>query len=227
MRFLIIPLGALALTACTTTVPDSGAGVGFDDYGSYQAQREQQLTQGVRTPTTVQPPAPATTTTTAVPATEGDDVAADTVAALGGGTPAPAAPQITLNNPGISTEQDFDAVSSQRDIAADAARIQAARQQYVLVEAEDLQRVGDTGPNIIQYALSTSHAVGTKVHRRTNPFARARAESKCAGFRTDDVAQEQFLAAGGPERDRLGLDPDGDGYACGWNPATYRQLVRN
>lgn len=31
----------LALTACTTPIPDSGPGVGFDDYGSYQAERAQ------------------------------------------------------------------------------------------------------------------------------------------------------------------------------------------
>ena len=40
-------------------------------------------------------------------------------------------------------------------------------------------------------------------------------------------AQIDFLAKGGPERDRLGVDPDGDGYACAWNPAPFRAAVRN
>jgi hypothetical protein len=69
--------------------------------------------------------------------------------------------------------------------------------------------------------------VGERVYNRS-PFSnRARFESRCAGYRTADVAQEQFLAAGGPQRDRLGLDPDGDGFACAWDPATFRNLVRN
>jgi hypothetical protein len=30
------------------------------------------------------------------------------------------------------------------------------------------------------------------------------------------------LSNGGPERDRLGLDPDGDGFACYWDPTPFR-----
>jgi hypothetical protein len=48
----------------------------------------------------------------------------------------------------------------------------------------------------------------------------------CAQFRSHDEAQEAFLAAGGPERDRLNIDPDGDGYACGWDPAPIRAAAR-
>ena len=42
----------------------------------------------------------------------------------------------------------------------------------------------------------------------------------CAGQR--GALGLQFLAAGGPERDRKGIDPDGDGFACGFNPAPFR-----
>ena len=41
----------------------------------------------------------------------------------------------------------------------------------------------------------------------------------CAAYRTPIAAQRAFIAEGGPERDRLGLDPDGDGYACSYRPA--------
>ena len=132
----------------------------------------------------------------------------------------------TPDNPQLSREQDFEAVSAERDIQADAAHIAAARQQYQLVTPQELQRPDGDGPSIIDFALSQNHPVGEKRFRR-NPFTRNRAAEKCAGYRTDDVAQEEFLIAGGPEKDKLGLDPDGDGYACGWNPATYRQLVSN
>ena len=35
MRVLPLVLAAMTLTACSTAVPDSGAGVGFGDYNSY------------------------------------------------------------------------------------------------------------------------------------------------------------------------------------------------
>ena len=38
-----------------------------------------------------------------------------------------------------------------------------------------------------------------------------------------DLAQIEFLERGGPARDRLGLDPDGDGYACAWDPTPFRK----
>jgi hypothetical protein len=43
---------------------------------------------------------------------------------------------------------------------------------------------------------------------------------------TQDAAQEAFLAAGGPERDRNNLDPDGDGFACWWDPEPFRRAMR-
>ena len=36
----------------------------------------------------------------------------------------------------------------------------------------------------------------------------------CGRFRDADAAQRAFLAGGGPARDRYGIDPDGDGFAC-------------
>ena len=46
----------------------------------------------------------------------------------------------------------------------------------------------------------------------------------CGRFRDADAAQRAFLAGGGPESDRYGIDPDGDGFACRWDPAPYRAL---
>ena len=47
----------------------------------------------------------------------------------------------------------------------------------------------------------------------------------CGRFRDQDAAQRAFLAGGGPEADRYGIDPDGDGFACRWDPTPYRQLA--
>lgn len=48
-------------------------------------------------------------------------------------SPSNAAPVI-LNNPGISDENSFDAVSSRQSIESDAARLEANRQQYQVVQ---------------------------------------------------------------------------------------------
>jgi pyruvate/2-oxoglutarate dehydrogenase complex dihydrolipoamide acyltransferase (E2) component len=82
-----------------------------------------------------------------------------------------------------------------------------------------------SGPNLFNYALSTRHAVGEERYTRRNPFRWRRWEAACARYPHQDLAQEAFLAAGGPERDPEHMDPDGDGYACWWDPAPFRQAA--
>ncbi|WP_179380122.1 hypothetical protein [Jannaschia marina] len=150
-------------------------------------------------------------------------------------TPAPAAPaqapadlNLDRDNPAISREQDFGAVSAERDIQADAERLRAARQQYQLVTPTELQRPDSTGPNIFAYALGPAKPKGTQgAFRRGLGASESRAATRCQNYRSDDIAQEDFLASGGPERDRLGIDPDGDGNACNWDPAVVRRLVQS
>jgi len=85
---------------------------------------------------------------------------------------------------------------------------------------------GASGPNLFAYALSTRHNVGEQRYNRSNPLRWRRFERACAQYRTQDEAQEAFLAAGGPERDPNHLDPDGDGFACWWDPEPFRQAAR-
>ncbi|WP_147103428.1 excalibur calcium-binding domain-containing protein [Tateyamaria sp. syn59] len=142
-------------------------------------------------------------------------------------SPSNAAPVI-LNNPGISDENDFDAVSSRQSIESDAARLEANRQQYQVVQPTALpSRAESAQPNVVQYALQTRHPKGTQVHRRFGVGSAARFERNCAAYNSADEAQIDFLARGGPERDRQGLDPDGDGYACAWDPAPFRRAAGN
>ena len=86
-------------------------------------------------------------------------------------------------------------------------------------------RTGNAGPNIIEYAVTTTHPVGQQVYSRNTLFSGNRHERNCRSYRSDNLAQEAFLAAGGPERDRQALDPDGDGYACGWDPSVFRNAA--
>ncbi|MBV7408979.1 MULTISPECIES: hypothetical protein [Roseobacteraceae] len=142
-------------------------------------------------------------------------------------SPSNAAPVI-LNNPGISDENNFDAVSSRESIASDAARLEANRQQYQVVQPTALpSRAGSAQPNVVQYALQTRHPKGTQMHRRFSVASAAKFQRNCAVYNSSDEAQIDFLASGGPQRDRKGLDPDGDGYACGWDPAPFRRAAGN
>ncbi|WCR11618.1 hypothetical protein JHW45_04320 [Paracoccus stylophorae] len=77
-------------------------------------------------------------------------------------------------------------------------------------------------PVLVRYAFAADHAPGTTIYRRAGGSA-AQAARVCAGFANPDAAQIAFLAAGGPGRDPRGMDPDGDGFVCGWDPAPFRQ----
>lgn len=127
---------------------------------------------------------------------------------------------------GVSDEQDFTAVSARETIESDRERLAQHRAQYQVIEVTSVPDASVSGgPNIVAYALSVSHAPGTEVYRRINPLRWARWENACLQYRNQDAAQEAFLANGGPQRDRDNLDPDGDGYACWWDPTPLRQAV--
>lgn len=218
MRFLITSATLLALAACGTSIPDKipNVGVGFGNYS--HAQRDAHL-EGSET----------------------DDIAAQTRLALGTdpegsasnmeasivrADPDNPAPRI-INSPDISVENSFDAVSSRRSIQDDAARVAAQREQYQVAAVEPLpSRNGSAGPNIVEYALRTKHAPGTPLYRRGGLMSsQSKHERNCAAYSGPDIAQIDFLSKGGPERDRMQLDPDGDGFACSWDPRPFRRAA--
>lgn len=129
-----------------------------------------------------------------------------------------------VDNPGISDENNFDAVAERQTIESDAERIANNAAQYEVVQPEALPtRSGDAQPNIVAFALDTSHPKGQSVYARAGFGGESRAERNCASYASPDLAQIDFLGRGGPVRDRRGLDPDGDGYACSWDPAPFRK----
>ncbi|MBC7163680.1 MAG: hypothetical protein H5U15_01600 [Roseovarius sp.] len=244
MRVTLAVVVLAALSACAPAIPDSrtgvdpGTGVGFgnsQDYLRQKAEREAALASPVPPPpssVSAMPPGAATP-----PGTEAERLAADTRAALavdpGTGREVVQAspsnpPPAVVNSVGISQENSFDAVGAERSIEEDAARIAQNRAQYQVVQPEAIgPRPGDVGPNIVAYALATEHPRGTQIYRRVGVNLQSRAERACRNYPSPDQAQLDFLRRGGPERDRLGLDPDGDGYACDWDPAPFRRAVQN
>jgi hypothetical protein len=125
---------------------------------------------------------------------------------------------------GVSDEQDFEAVAARETIESDKARLEKNRAQYQIDQPGALPQRDGVGPSVVEYALATQHPRGVKLFQRS-PLRFKKIEVACAPYANDDLAQEAFLAAGGPNRDRLGMDPDGDGYACGWDPAPYRAVL--
>lgn len=253
MRVIVTVLACAALAACGPAIPDSGAGVGFNDYDEYQrttAARDAELTgSALPSPDAVSSEplsatggavsAGATVTTHSNDSADDDavDVAAETRAALAGTAANSGVPPVQAdpNNPppqtvetagGMSSENDFQAVDAQRSIESDAELIARNRAQYKVIQPSALpQRSGESGPNIVDYALASTHPLGTAVYRRSGFNAEAKYNRNCAKYASSDQAQEDFLARGGPKRDRLGLDPDGDGYACAWDPSPFRKAV--
>lgn len=122
----------------------------------------------------------------------------------------------------ISDEQDFAAVSERETIESDAERLARNRAQYTVIQPTAVPERTETGPNIVQYALSTTHNPGTQMYSRSS-IRFTDPQAACARYASPDLAQQAFLEAGGPDRDRKGLDPDGDGYACTWDPRPFRQ----
>ena len=206
----------LLLGACASQ-PEDARGVGFGDYQDHLAQQRQGATAPVPQQTVLSPAREPGQT----------DIAALAAGAIAEAEEEQAAPRPLPagGNAGISDEQDFEAVAGRETIESDAERLERMQEQRVEIAPTEVpDRPGATGPNIIEYALSTSHPVGQQMYRRFS-LNMGRHERNCLAYRSDDLAQEAFLAAGGPERDRQALDPDGDGYACGWDPAVYRNAA--
>ncbi|MEO0567603.1 MAG: hypothetical protein AAF066_07710 [Pseudomonadota bacterium] len=271
MRLTVYVTALVALTACSPSIPESGAGfgappdpgvgVGFTDpavLAQRRAAREAQL-QGnalpparaisneqtgpgqpisaVRQPITTASGGAVTPTGGPQYANTAEDLARETQARLAEtsqnsgqsvlhASPSNPAPQTVTSPTGISVENDFNAVGNERSIEDDAALIAQNRSQYRVVQPTALPtRSSSSGPNIVQYALQTRHPLGQKVYNRVGFNKEKKFRQNCAKYPSADLAQEDFLAKGGPKKDKLSLDPDGDGYACNWDPRPFRNAV--
>lgn len=242
----VLILAAIGLGACTPVVPDSAAGVGFSDYNTYNAAPLN----------ATQPPASTgfspEAAAAAIDKAEGKTVAAlpsvpaTQLAPMGkpksnsmpivmtdnrprGNAPAGIVETTSemKNSPAISDEQDFSAVSARETIESDKERIARNKAQYQVDQPSALpQRSSDEATTIVQFALATSNPVGAQMYKRSS-LRVSSSNAACARFASPDLAQQAFLDAGGPAKDRKGLDPDGDGFACAWDPTPFRAAVQN
>lgn len=252
MRWTVSCLALLGLVACAPEVPDSGAGL----YGSppgYAAGSQAQLT-GVVPPGALPPGFDPARVNAAIAAAEQGAApvgaplvgtqqvqGAATGQMIGGGTelaadrPRGNAPagiaettsEMAAAGGGISDEQDFDAVSQRETIESDAERLARNRAQYQVIQPTALptREDADGGPNIVEFAISTTNGVGEQLYSRS-AIRLMSPEAACARYQSPDLAQEAFLKSGGPQRDPKGLDPDGDGFACAWDPRPFRTALQ-
>ncbi|MEM8538412.1 MAG: hypothetical protein AAGF56_11205 [Pseudomonadota bacterium] len=248
---------ALVTVACSPTVVPTERGVGFDDFSQFELERaRREAALSTPRQSIIPPPqvtgiasdrpiqitgnatgsdAPAISptelaaagigqTTAQPPAALNDPLRTEGVQA----SPSNPAPQIVSNGTTLSDEQDFDAVTGRETIESDAERRAAQAAARTQIQPTDLpDRPANTGPNIIAYALNAPNVKGQEWYSRSILSGQGRFQRNCAAYATAEDAQRDFLARGGPERDRLGIDPDGDGFACGWDPAPYIAAVRN
>jgi|GEM_PF-300011 len=198
MRYLLGLISVSSLAACTFATQEAGA----PPPGTYPVSASAAALQG-RTP--------AATTVWGSP-----------VNRQPANIQPPASNQPT-NSHGLSDEQDFGAVSGRESIESDAQRLEGYQAAYTQVEPQALpQRPRGSSVSIVKYALETTNAVGQQIYSRSALSGSQRAERNCARYTSADFAQIAFLEKGGPKRDKLGLDPDGDGFACSWNPVPFR-----
>lgn len=136
------------------------------------------------------------------------------------GSPQVEAQPVVPAGDGRITDNSFETVTQQQTIESDRERLAALSQSTVVLEAEPLPERQD-GVNLAAFARSTTHKIGERLYRRG---FRGSASKACRKYGNADAAQRAFLSQGGPQNDPLKLDPDGDGFVCGWSPVPFRNL---
>lgn len=252
MRYILPCLSLLVIAGCQPPDTEiRSGGVGFESYSEYQNRRLAEASQ--RNYAQVQTvPGPVPNAAVPYPQTASAGTGAPTAAELAQAgvsgasalavaqqQPAPvypqtnsttlaAAPATTVaaqptSNVGISDEQDFSAVSSRETIESDKQRIAENRAQYQQIQPTELpERTGKiAGPQLIEYALKAPNRLGEAIYKRSGSGNGS--ERACARYDSPEAAQEAFLKSGGPKRDPKNLDPDGDGFACFWDPTPFQK----
>ncbi|MDC3090300.1 hypothetical protein OA340_00185 [Paracoccaceae bacterium] len=103
-----------------------------------------------------------------------------------------------------------------------AIRREALKAGRVVLEADGKEKIGVTSVNLALFARNVSNKVGEKIYFRN--FLGTGVNSACKKFLNKNAAQIFFLKNGGPKNDYHNIDPDGDGFACKWNPEIYRKI---
>ena len=103
-----------------------------------------------------------------------------------------------------------------------AKKLEDAKKERIEIEIDNSFNFTDY-VNVAKFARDTKNNKGEKIFTRLS-FSIYNNWNECSKFKTRDEAQRKFLKEGGPYKDIFNLDPDGDGFACDWDPEIYRKL---
>ncbi|WGT52210.1 hypothetical protein [Thioclava nitratireducens] len=225
--------GVLALSGCISSIPDSGP----------EARREAELRGQPIVPPSAQsvlptdngstnpdaPGAPLNATGTATPGTT-NALSAPTIDAGGtiGDNPSTSSSD-SSDNSGAAIGADAMAALQETDASNNTAgsSTMASSPNFDTTASSSapaqntISNQDSSGPNLAAYALSVSNRPGDSVYKRSG-IKLTSSSKACAKYVSADQAQRAFLSAGGPQKDRLNLDPDGDGFACDWDPTPFQ-----
>lgn len=221
----LLVLAGMLLAGCQPDVPNSGAGVGFGTYEDYLRQRESQL-KGSATPAqTATPPADGGYGTSGYGATPVTSAAG--IAAAQGTTGTDAAATGGSGSIGADTLAALRATAPAGDsapaetVAPVVAATSSVGAPLNAMSPAAMPAGGGAGPNLAAYALAAKNAPGQSVWPRGG-LRLSSSDKACKKYLSPDLAQMAFLQRGGPQKDPLNLDPDGDGFACGWDPRPFQ-----
>ena len=103
-----------------------------------------------------------------------------------------------------------------------AKKLEDARKERIEIEVDNSTNYSEY-VNVAKFARDTKNKKGEKVYTRSS-LSIYNNWNECSKFRNQDDAQRKFIKDGGPYNDKFNLDPDGDGFACKWDPEIYREL---
>ncbi|TQS73393.1 hypothetical protein ERN12_06565 [Rhodobacteraceae bacterium] len=132
------------------------------------------------------------------------------------------------NDPNTAAPRDpvaqlgADTLDALNKTAPAGARVSSSAQsQPAQADVTPPPVMGQAGPNLVAYALQVTNKPGEAVYRRGG-IKFTSTQKACAKYASADRAQRAFLTKGGPDKDPENLDPDGDGFACAWKPASFQ-----
>ena len=217
-------LSLIVLGACDTPAPTTNR-VGSGDYSSYmnETARRDQVAEdqsGIRTVLSQARPTPVVAAPRQNMATNTSGQVAEKISAPLNATAFGYGATAVLPTDHAQTE-----AFSTDHLSALLDRVDILSGERIGAAAADALASFDGLDPVTKFALSTTHAIGKALYLR-GAVTLLDSVTACEGYERSDVAQLAFLTAGGPENDPRGLDSDGDGYACTWDPRPYRMALR-
>ena len=118
------------------------------------------------------------------------------------------------------SQSSLDQQKIERKLAAES--LLAARNERVIIQIDE-KNFEKSEVNIASFARNSLFKINEKNFKRLISL-KFNSIIECSKFANSDDAQRYFLTNGGPHENPNNLDPDGDGFACQWDPKIFRMI---